>query len=221
MTIITSNFIVNGTISNFPALYANNITASDFSNIKIHGGVDVYGDVYAKGRLDFSDTIFVTLLLSSNVQFSGSHELVVKNNQFNVDITQTDLSASSNVPMVIPPPLAYNHTTGIITIPASGLYNFSVQGSFSNDVNATNVHNGVYWRFLNHSHSNARIAPNMTAGDLISTSTARYLLAGDLVQAVFYSSDSNATLIGNTGETLLSFSLVATITPSHSNYFRV
>lgn len=218
--IYTSNFVVLGTISNFPALYTNSMTAPGLSNIQIYSGLDVTGDVHTRGRMDVGDTIFATFRPSSNISFSNRSEIVAKSNEITMDMTSTDMSAMSNVPMVIQPYQVFNRTTGIVTVPTTGIYTLSMQGSFSNDANASNIKNGVYYRFLNHSYSNSRVAGNITSGPLVSTSTVKFLLGGDTFTPVFYSNDSNATLLGGTGETFMSFSVMATVTPTHSNYFR-
>ena len=219
--IYTSNFVVTGTISNFPALYTNSMTAPALSNIAIHSGVNIDGDIFTQGRMDVGKTIFATFRLGSNVTLDGNGEFIAKNNQISMDMTTTDMSGMSNVPMVIPPFQVYNQSTGVVTVPTSGIYHLSMQGSFSNvATGATNRINGVYYRFLNHSHSNARRHAVMSPAPLVSTSTTMFLLGGDRFVPVFYSNDPGATLLSENGETNISFTVLATVTPTHSNYFR-
>ena len=94
-----------------------------------------------------------------------------------------------------------------------------MQGNFSNSI--PNAVNGVYYKFLNESHSNTRSAAVISHGDIVSTSTTKFLLAGDTFLPIFYSSDSNSTLLANNGESYIGFSVMATVTPTHSNYVRV
>ena len=218
MTIYTSNFIVTGTISNFPALYTNNMTAPELSNIVVKSPLEIQGDIYTNGRMDVGKTIFATFRLNSNIPLNGSNEYVAKSNEMTMDFTTTDMSGMSNVPMTVPPYMVYNQSTGIITVPTSGFYNLSMQGSFSNSI--PDAVNGVYYRFINQSYSNARVAANTSYGPIVSTSAFRFLLGGDRLIPTFYSSDSNATMLGGTGETYVNFYVMATVTPTHSNYFR-
>lgn len=127
--------------------------------------------------------------------------------------------AASNIPMIVPPQSIFNNTTGVITVPTSGFYSLYMQGSFSNT--QLDAQNGVFFRFLNHSHSNTRVAPVIARSPLVSTSAMKFLLAGDTFVPVFYSSDSNASLLGTEGETLVGFTVLTTVTPTHSNYYRV
>lgn len=221
MAIFTSNFTVLGTISNFPALYTNNMTAPSLSNITVNSDLDIVGNVFTNGRMDVGKTIFATFRLGSNIAFNGANEIIAKSNQITMDMTATDMSGMSNIPMVVAPFQVYNQSTGVVTVPTSGFYTLSMQGSFSNVANGADARtNGVYYRFLNHSFSNARCHATLTPGPLVSTSITRFLLAGDQFVPVFYSKDSNCTLLGVDGETYVSFSVLATVTPSHSNYYR-
>lgn len=219
--IITSNFIVTGTISNFPALYTNNMTAPDLSNIKIHSDIAVEGCISTNSRMDVGSTIFATFRLNSNNSFAGSNEYIARSNNITMDFTSSDMSAMSNMTLSIPSYQVFNQTTGVITVPVSGFYNLSMQGSFSNNASLSNPKNGVYYRFLNHSYSNARVAANISSGPLVSTSALKFLLANDRLQPIFYTNDPDATLIGGSGETYVNFTVLATVTPTHSNYYRV
>lgn len=164
MTIITSNFIVNGTISNFPALYANTMTAPSLSNIRVESDLDVNGSVFTTKRMDVGSTIFATFRLTSNVQFSGSNEYVSTSNTLPMDMSSTDMSAMTGIPMVVPSYQIFNQQNGVITVPTSGIYNLHMQGNFSNSI--PNAMNGVYYRFLKESHSNARTAAVISSGNV-------------------------------------------------------
>ena len=96
-----------------------------------------------------------------------------------------------------------------------------MQGVFSNDPSVINPQNGVCYRFLNHTYPQARVATNTTSSDIVSTSHTAFLLAGDVFEPTFFSSDSNATLIPSNGESYISFAVAATVTPTHSNYVRL
>ena len=221
MTIYTSNLIINGTISNLPALYTNNITSGSFSNININSDLNVQGSLFCREHLDVGDTAFALFRLSSNLPIpSGGGEAVAKSNHIiTMDTTASDMTAMNNMPMSIPPYQVFNGQTGSVTIPTSGLYNLSMQGSFSNTT--PSALNGVYFKFLNHSFSNARFGASISPGPLIHTSITRFLLSNDRYQPVFYSSDPSASVQASSGESYVSFSLLSTVTPTHSNYFRV
>jgi hypothetical protein len=121
--------------------------------------------------------------------------------------------------MEIPYANVFDENTGVIRAPISGFYNLSMQGSFSNDGNNTNVQNGVYYYFPNRSHSNARIAATITKANIVSTSHTLFLLSNDQLLPTFYTNDSNAVLLNN-GETYAGFTLLMGAKPEHSNYYR-
>lgn len=223
MTIYTSNLIINGTISNFPALYTNNISANAFSNISVNSDLSIRGAVYTSKHMDAGDTFFATFRISSNLPLpvGGGEASGTSSNIFGVDRTASDMTPMNNVPMSIPPYQIFNGATGVVTVPTSGLYNLSLQGSFSNSGGGAGAINGVYFKFLNHSFSNARVGPVMSAAPLVHTSVTKFLLSNDRFQPCFYSSDTNATVLAANGESTVSFALIATTTPTHSNYFRV
>lgn len=220
MTIYTSNLIINGTISNFPALYTNNITSGSFSNININSSLNVTGSLFCRDHLDVGDTTFAMFRLSSNLPIPlGGGEATAKSNHIvTMDGTASDMSAMSKMPMSILPYQVFNGATGVVTIPTSGLYNLAIQGSFSNSTST--AINGVYFKFLNHSYSNARVGATFTHAPLVHTSVTRYLLSNDRFQPLFYSSDADASVLSTDGESFVNFSMISTITPTHSNYFR-
>jgi len=221
MTVISANtFTVAGKISNM-TLYANTMGANGYSNITFDDSVHVNGDVFTNGRMDVGSTIYAKFRLQSNVPFNNNHEVKATSNTFVMDFTSTDMTDMSRVPLIVPPFKIYNASLGNITVPVNGLYLLEMQGVFANDPNANNAINGVFYRFLNHPYPQSRVATNTTSGDIVSTSHAAFLLAGDVFEPIFYSSDSNATLIPSNGETYISFSVAATVTPTHSNYVRI
>lgn len=216
--IYTCNLILTGELTNIPALYANTIMSPGFSNIQFESSINVNGSIYGTGHMDMGSTMYATFRLSSNLNFVTNE--IHGNAAFGFDYTAADMTDMSQLQMVIPPYQVFNYNTGIVTVPVSGLYNLNIQGSFENDVNATNPINGVYYKLLNWGHSNARIAANIGYGPVKYTTYTNYFLAGDRILPIFYSSDQNATLLGN-GETFVAFSVLSTTTPTHSNYYRV
>lgn len=222
MTIYTSNLIVNGTISNFPALYTNNVTTTNpMSNIAFASDIAINGSVFATRHMDMGDTVFATFRISSNLPLpNGGGEAIGNSNHIiGMDQTQSDMSAMSNTPMSIPPWQVFNRTTGVVTVPTSGLYNISMQGSFSNSTPGAT--NGVYFKFVNHSYSNARVGAVMSSAPLVHTSVTKFLLSNDRFMPCFYSSDTNACVLPTNGESYVGFTVLATNTPTHSNYYRV
>lgn len=198
-------------------VYANELSSTGYSNLSVGSDLHVTGSIYGSGRMDVGATIYATFRPLSNIPFNNSTSLSGGN--FIFDWTSADMTAMSNMTLTIPRSNIFNPVTGVITVPVSGLYNLEMQGAFSNNDNATNVKNGVYYRFLNQSYSNARRATTMSSADIASTNTSAFLLAGDTLLPTFCSSDSNAVLLAN-GETYVGFSVLATVTPTHSNYFR-
>lgn len=215
--IVTNNLTVTGTISNIP-LYTNTLSSQSLSNIAIQGGVHVDGDVNTTGLLKEGNTIFLTYRLVSDTAFGAQNNLVANSN-FELDLTASDMTSSSNIQLSIPTSAVFNRETGVFTAPSSGFYSCSMQGAFSNDMSAFNPLNGVYYNILNHSHSNARIAASIGPANIAHTSHMVFLLAGDTLRPTFYSTDANATLIAN-GESFIKFTLIAPIQPQHSNYYR-
>lgn len=218
--IIASNIIVMGTISGLP-MYTNSIGANNLSNINVNSDLSITGSVYTAERMDCGMTMFAMFRQTSNLNFTASSELFPSSNTFVMDFPSSDMSGMSSIDTVIPPNNVYDFATGRITVPASGLYQLEMQGVFQNDPNATNVENGVYYRFLNHPYPLARIGANFTNGSVVSTSVQMFLLGGDVFLPTFYSNDSNASLVPTNGETYVKFSVVATFTPQHNNYVRI
>lgn len=217
MTIIANNFYVTGSLCNIP-VSANTLASPGFCNLQVVTDMQVRGTIYGTSRLDTGATMFATFRPASNLQFTASQNQN-HGGTFRFDWTGSDMSAMT-MPMAVARSNIINVATGVITVPVSGMYNLEMQGAFSNDMNAVNSVNGVYYYFLNQSFNNTRRAAVITKGPVVSTSTAQYLLAGDRIQPMFYSSDSNALLLAN-GETYIGFSVMCTVTPTHSNYFRV
>lgn len=209
MGIIATNFVVQGTLGNMP-IYTNNLSSSNFSNISIASDLRVTGDVYTSGRVDVGKTIFTTFRLSSNISFAeqGTPEVHAFNNTFVMDLTQSDISGMTGMTMAVPPNQIYNEETGQIVVPMSGMYSIQMQASFSN--NTPDSVNGVYLYMQNNSHSNVRMVPATSTGPLVSTSHTGFMHGGDTLLPTFFSSDPDAFLLGDQGETLVSYSVIAT-----------
>jgi hypothetical protein len=219
--IYTSNLVVTGEMQNVAALYANNISASDLSNITIKSDTRVQGNFAHTGRIDTGSTIFALFRLNSNRQFGPGISEIYGNSNFVMDFQSTDMSSMAGMQMAVSPGQVFNYNTGVVTLPVSGLYSLFMQGSFSNNPNNALYDNGVYYRFLNFAHSNARIAASISDFTPIHhTNYVGYFLAGDKIQPTFYSEDPEAILLGGTGETMVGFSVISTVTPTHSNYYR-
>jgi hypothetical protein len=222
MGVIYANALnISGKLQNM-SLYTNTMGTNGYSNIVVEDSLHVQGSVFTSGRMDVGNTIFATFRLNSNLPFSNNvTELRAASNTFTMDFTSTDMSGMMGIPMTVPSSNVFNQATGVVTVPVNGLYNLEMQGHFENDPAKTNVENGVYYYFINHPHPAARVQAHMTSGDLVSTSHTTFLLAGDKFVPTFYSNDSNARLVPGNGETYVSFSVAATVTPTHSNYVRL
>lgn len=222
MTIYTSNLIINGVISNFPALYTNNMSASTMSNIRVLSDMEVQGNICTYGCMDIGNTMFGYFRLNSNIPFAEfaneKNEVYAKSNLMVMDFQSSDISGMSSLPISIPLGEVYDQATGILNVPITGYYHITMQGSFSNSI--SNVVNGVYFKFLNEAFSNARNAVVMSPSTIISSSTLKFFLAGDKVHPTFFSTDSNAVLLSDNGETYAGFTVISTVTPMHSNYVR-
>lgn len=220
MTIFASNLIINGTIGNIPALYTNNINTNTLSNININSDVNIKGIVACTRHLDVGDTIFATFRLSSNLALpaTGGEASPTSTQITGMDMTSSDVSGMSNIPMSVPKWKIFNGSNGIVTIPTSGLYNISVQGSFSA---SNNIYNAVYLKFLNHTYSNARVGVAMTSAPVVHTSVTKYLLSNDLFLPCFYSTGNDVSVVGGDGESYVQFSMISSVTPTHSNYRRL
>lgn len=203
-------------------MFANLVATSNLSNISVTSDLRVNGDIFTSGRMDVGTTIFATFRLTSNLSFAQSSEVYALSNSFVLDWTHTNMHGMSDMTMAVPPYQVYNQSTGTITVPVDGLYTLSMQGVFQNDSNAVKPKNGVYYTFQNHTYPTARTAARISLDDeVVSTSHTAFLLGGDKFRPTFYSNDSNAILRASNGETYVSFALLATMTPSLSNFVRL
>jgi hypothetical protein len=220
MPLYASNINIHGTISGVP-LYANTLGVNNLSNITIGGNVSVQGNLHASGRFDTGATMYATFRLSSNVAFNATEIIPSSTTTLDYDPTSGDLSVVSAMDLVLPNPENFNDfSAGFITLPASGLYCISLQGSFVNDPANGALKNGVYMRFLNHANPSTRVGAAFSSGDLVSTTYVANLLAGDKLQPVFFSNDPLAQLNSANGETFITFTIVTTLTPNMENFVR-
>lgn len=224
MAIYATTFIISGSNNNIPEVYTNSLTPEGAnSNININSDVIISGNMLTTKKMAVSKTIFATFRPQSNIPFNGSNELHALSNPtntFNLDLTSTDMFGMNDMGLAIPYTEIFDESNGIIRAPITGFYNLTMQGSFSNDANTSNVLNGVYYYFPNRSHSNARIGASITTANIASTSQTVFLLSNDQLLPTFYTNDSNAVLLNN-GETYVGFTVLMGATPDHSNYFRV
>lgn len=218
-TISANVFNVTGQLANM-TLFANSLDANGYSNLTVSDNLHVGGSVFVDKRMDVGSTIFATFRLTNDVLFA-SNELHLTSNEMTIDWTSTDMSSMTNINMSIPRSNIYNPSNGEITVPVSGLYHLEMQGAFSNEGGLSNVQNGVYYYFKNHPYPAARVAANMTNGNIISTTHSAFLLAGDRFVPTFYTNDPSSTLLSTNGESYVNFLLAATVTPTHSNYVRI
>lgn len=217
MTIYTNSLVVQGAL-NGATLHANTLSgASNASSITIMNDIAVHGNVFTNGRMDVSDTMYMTMRAGSNIAI-GSGEHFIRGNDMLVDLQSSDPTSISKLTNVS---AIWDWTAGKFIVPFDGLYTIELQGSFSNNPAFQNPTNGVYWYFRNQAFPNARVAATMSGRQVAHTSTTRYMLTGDVVQPTFYSNDPDAVLVGGTGESYLAFLITNTVTAAHQNYFRV
>lgn len=215
MPIYANNLVISGTLSGTP-LYANTVTGNnEGSSINIKGDVAVEGSLFTKGRIDFSDTMFLTMRPTNDLLIATGERIILGDDMI-VDAQCSDASALANLTDVAS---IWNWENGTFTIPVDGLYNLELQGSFSNS--QPDAVNGVYWYLKKQAHANARIAANISrSSQIVSSSSTRFLLKGDVIQPVFYTSDPDAKLLAN-GETYISSLIVSTNAVDHDKYYRV
>lgn len=166
---------------------------------------------------------FATFRLTSNVPIT-SGEWFAESNAIAMDMSSTNMAATSAIPTSVRPWEIYNAGTGVITVPFNGLYSLYMQGSFSNASPADGsiaVMNGVYYKLPNHPYPDARIAANISASSVVSTTFTTFLLEGDLVKPVYFSSDPDAILLAISGESYVGFTIHTLSTPDSNNYTRL
>lgn len=224
MAIFANTLIITGSNNNIPQVYTNTLTPEGVgSNIRINSDLIVSGNMLSTKRMDVAKTIFASFRPTSNIPFNGSNELHALSNEtnfFQLDLTSTDMTGMNELGLAIPYANIFDENTGVIRAPISGFYNLCMQGAFSNDASSSNVRNGVYYYLPNRSHSNARVATNMTSADIVSTNHTLFLLSNDQLLPTFFTNDSNAVLLDN-GETYVGFTLLIGASPDHSNYYRL
>lgn len=216
MPVYATTVNIMGTVSGLP-IYANTLSPNTLSNVSVNSDMRVTGDIFTTGLVDVKSSMYATFRLASNVDFTTPELIPSTTLSLDYDATAGDLSTISRLPLVLPNPDNFNDfTAGYITLPVSGMYNIQVQGAFTNDPAKTDVKNGVYMKFLNRSHPNARLAADFSAAELVSTTFTCYLNAGDQLQPIFYSNDPLATLVATNGETYVTFTVVTTNTQTPS-----
>jgi hypothetical protein len=228
--IYTCNLVVNGWLSNIPSIYTNNMASMSNTNIRFNSDLDVSGSVLSTGKVFGGVSIFATFALNSNIGFSnwgmaapgggGGWEVYGSSNVFGMSPLVSDMSGMTGMSMSVPLQQVYSASNGYITVPVSGIYSLMTQGRFVGGDAATVK--GVYYNFLREANSNARIGANFITGNvpLVSSSVTRFLLGGDKVRPIFYSSDSNVVLSAGP-ESFIHFTILAPVHPTHMNYYRV
>ena len=225
--IYTCNLVVNGWLSNIPSIQTNNLASLSNTSIRFESDIDVSGSILSTGKVFGGVSIFATFKLNSDIGFSnwgtsrseGGWDVYGASNVFGMDNTVSDMSGMTGMSLSVPLQQIYSPSTGVITVPISGVYSLMSQGRFEGGT--TGAMKGVYYNFLRESLSNARIAANFSTGPLVSSSVTRFLLGGDKVRPVFYSSDSNVTLSASNAESFIHFTLLAPVQPTHMEYYRV
>lgn len=222
MTVYASNIYVSGSVSGMP-MYTNTLATNGLSNIIATSDMHVDGNVSTSGRVDTTSSMYATFRLTSNQSFAAAPEITPSSNAyFQYDGTAGDLTTMLTVPLVLPNPNDFNDfSAGWITVPASGLYSLSIQGSFSNNPSFPTPKNGVYFRFLSCANSNSRIAAVFSPHELVCSGITTYLLAGDKVQPIYYTNDSNASLLATNGETFVGFTVNHLMTPDLTRFVRI
>lgn len=220
MPIYANTFTVTGTVANIP-VYANLLGMNGYSNLSVQSDLHVDGNVYSQGRLDFGSTTYVSLYptLGCNITFGGLNERTMGSNAMNFDLTTTNIDYINSMNLAVQPTQVLDSNLGVIYMPTTGLFAIQLQASFSNSptFSGTPV-NGVYFKLPDSVHPNARVCPNFTPGDLVSTTFVSFLQGGTRIVPTFYSNDSNAVLMANNDETFVRFNVISTVTlPTHSN----
>jgi len=214
MSIQTNSLIVHGNVQGTTLLSAGTVSGATGSALNIAGDVAINGSVLSKGRIQFSDTMFLTMRPPADIVMQTNEHFITGSDML-VDPNSSDATSLSQLTDVL---TIWNWNNGSFVIPMDGLYTMELQGSFSNTV--PNALNGVYWYMRSETNQNSRVAANINNGPVVSASTTRFFLAGDVVQPVFYSSDPNSTLLAN-GETYVSSVILNTLDVDQSKYTRV
>lgn len=213
MSINANTINVQGNLSG-KGIYTNNLGSGSTAPLAIATDVNINGSVFSKGRIQYSDTMYLTMRPPQDLPLVTNEHFITGSDML-VDPQTSDASTLSQLTDIL---AIWNWNNGTFTIPVDGLYTIEIQGSFSNTV--PDAVNGVYWYFRNHAHPNARVAANIQRGQVVSASTTRYFLQGDIIQPAFYSSDAGAVILAN-GESYLSSLIQTTLDVDHSKYYRL
>jgi hypothetical protein len=225
--IYTCNLVVNGWLSNIPSIHTNNFASLSNTSIHFESDVDVSGSILSTGKVFGGVSIFATFTLTSNISFSnwgitrpdGGWDIYGSSNIFGMDAPVTDMSGMTGMSLSVPLHQIYAASTGVITVPISGIYSLMTQGRFEGG--GAEATKGVYYNFLREAHSNARIASSFSRGPIVTSTVTRFLLGGDKVRPAFFANDSNVMLSASNAESFIHFTLLAPVQPTHMNYYRV
>ena len=214
MPIYTNTLIVQGALQS-TALYAGSVGGAGGSNVPlaIASDVTVAGSVSASGRVDVGAPMYMTMrAVDSNVPLGGAERPILTGDmQVDMDPRSTDATALAQLADVW---AIWDGATGNYTVPLDGLYALQLQGAFSNaDAGALN---SAYFYALDGVTPGARLGASMARAPLVRAALTGWFRAGERVRPAFASSDSNATLLAGTGETLLNFVLMARQAPAAS-----
>ena len=198
--ITAQNFYCAGTLSSTKPISITTLLTNSASNVSFGSPLVVSGNITTTGALTVGETMYITYRLTKDIQMN-TNEYSCINNTFAIDSALSDITA-----ITTPNEYVYDMTSGLFTVPMSGLYNIDIQGSFANTV--PEAVNGVYFYFQSESYPAGRIAPIINSSKIVSTSRLAYLKQGEIVKSIFYSSDPNSTLIGSAGETFVGFTII-------------
>ena len=190
----------SGTFGSDKTVNVSVLSTNTASNINFTSPIKVNGDITTTGLVSVGKTMYITYRLATDT-IMNTTEYSYIDNSFVLDETLSDITAITNTNQYI-----YDLQSGLFTVPMSGLYNISIQGSFKNVV--PEATNGVYFYFQSETYPTCKIAPIINSSNIISTSRLIYLKSGEIIKPIFYSSDPNTTLIASKGETFVAITIV-------------